>query len=258
MGGDQNSLKGFWSNLAWERLRILQEELESAAGKKDVWTTPPQPDQEEQRTGWWTFSPTLTSFNFNSFKQHFESYKLHVDLEVCSWMKLRVLTRQQVGSEQATEPTGSPQNEHHISTQSDNTPLHLKPAAAPEQTEVCSSLWTRRHNSTDDAAASVWTSGFILTLRFSDEAASDLVISVTGRWTSLSLSPGCEWTRGCSEFFTESCCSFNAGFVQSRWSKSVGRFNWNHLLIKCRHFLLTTDTQTCFHRTWRGNWYFSF
>lgn len=177
---------------------------------------------------------------------------------ICSWMKLRVLTRQQVGSEQATEPTGSPQNKHHISTQSENTPLHLKPAAAPEQTEVCSSLWTRRHNSTDDAAASVWTSGFILTLRFSDEAASDLVISVTGRWTSLSLSPGCEWTRGCSEFFTESCCSFNAGFVQSRWSKSVGWFNWNHLLIKCRHFLLTTDTQTCFHRTWRGNWYFSF
>lgn len=177
---------------------------------------------------------------------------------ICSWMKLRVLTRQQVGSEQATEPTGSPQNEHHISTQSADTPLHLKPAAAPEQTEVCSSLWARRHNSTDNAAASVWTSGFILTLRFSDEAASDLVISVTGRWTSLSLSPGCEWTRGCSEFFTKSCCSFNAGFVQSRWSKSVGRFNWNHLLIKCRHFLLTTDTQTCFHRTWRGNWYFSF
>lgn len=101
MGGDQNSLKGFWSNLAWERLSILQEELESAAGKKDVWTTRPQPDQEEQRTGWWTFSPTLTSSNFNSFKQHFESYKLHVDLEICSWLKLRVLTRQQVGSEQS-------------------------------------------------------------------------------------------------------------------------------------------------------------
>lgn len=53
-------------------------------------------------------------------------------------MKLRVLTRQQVGSEQATEPTGSPQNKHHISTQSEDTPLHLKPAAVTEQTEVCS------------------------------------------------------------------------------------------------------------------------
>lgn len=43
-----------------------------------------------------------------------------------------------MGSEQASEPTGSPQNKHHISTQSADTPLHLKPAAAPEQTEVCS------------------------------------------------------------------------------------------------------------------------
>lgn len=155
----------------------------------------------------------------------------------------------------ATEPTGSPQNKHHISTQSADTPLHLKPAAAPEQTEVCSPFVRSRlceRDATTRVSLNLWVFSNAEVQRWGS------FISVTGRWTSLSLSPGCEWTRGCSEFFTKSCCSFNAGFVQSRWSKSVGRFNWNHLLIKCRHFLLTTDTQTCFHRTWRGNWYFSF